>query len=215
MKIFIAGASGGIGRQTVERALQAGHLVTALIRDPSKLAIAHSNLRIVTGDILQPLTFAHHLQGQQVVISALGISGAGLFNDRPTVLYSRGCANLLAAIEQYGVGRIFCISASALEVSPVLPWYVRFAAKYILQKLLKHMYADLREMEAMVKASTTGWTIIRPPQLTDGPLTGQYRTAVNAYLRNGLKISRADVAHLIIHQLKNNGLIHTTVEMGY
>jgi putative NADH-flavin reductase len=118
-------------------------------------------------------------------------------------------------MEQYGVGRIFCISASALEVSPVLPWYVRFAAKYILQKLLKHMYADLREMEAIVKASTTGWTIIRPPQLTNGPLTGEYRTAVNAYLRNGLKISRADVAHLVIHQLNNNGFIHTTVEMGY
>jgi putative NADH-flavin reductase len=188
MKIFIAGASGGIGRQATEQALQAGHQVTALVRDPSKLPIIHPNLGIVTGDILRPLTFAHHLQEQQVVISALGISGAGLFNDRPTELYSTGCANLLAAMEEHGVGKIFCISASAIEISPVLPRYVRFAAKYILQNLLKHMYADLREMETIVKASISEWTIIRPPQLTNGPLTGQYRTAVNVYLKNGLKI---------------------------
>lgn len=215
IKIFIAGASGGIGREAVQQALQAGHQVTALVRDASKLPIVHPNLKIVTGDVLQPLTFSHHLQGQQVVISALGVSGAGLFNDKPTIIYSKGCANLLVAMEQYGISWIFCISASAVEISPVLPWYVRFAAKYILQKLLKHMYADLRKMETIVKAGKTNWTIIRPPQLTDGPSTGQYRMALNAYLRNGLKISRADVAHFMIHQLNNNELINTTVELGY
>lgn len=77
------------------------------------------------------------------------------------------------------------------------------------------MYADLRKMETIVTAGTTNWTIIRPPQLTDGPSTGQYRIAINAFLRNGLKISRADVAHFMIHQLNNHELINTTVELGY
>jgi putative NADH-flavin reductase len=214
MKLFIAGANGGIGRQAVEQALQAGHQVTALVRDPAKLALTHLNLRIVKGDIMQPDTFAHQLKGQQAVISALGVSGGSLFSDKPTTLYSQGNANLLKAMEQYGVKRIFCISASALDISPVIPWYVRLVAKYIIQKLLKHMYADLRRMENIIKASRTDWTIIRPPQLTDEPLTGHYRTALNTFLKDCLKISRANVAHFIVNDLTNEATYRTTVELA-
>jgi putative NADH-flavin reductase len=214
MNIFIAGANGGIGRRAVEQALQAGHRVTALVRDPAKLPLVHPNLTIVKGDIMQPETFAHQMEGQQVVLSALGVSG-GLLSDKPTTLYSQGNANLLKAMEQYSVKRFVCISASALDISPVIPWYFRLAAKYIVQKLLKHMYADLRQMESIVKASKADWTIIRPPQLTDGPLTGNYRMAVNQFLKNCLKISRADVAHWMLNNLYNETTYRATVEIAY
>jgi putative NADH-flavin reductase len=189
MKLFIAGANGGIGRQAVEQALQAGHQVTALVRDPAKLALTHLNLHIVKGDIMQPDTFAHQLKGQQVVISALGVSGGS-------------------------VKRIFCISASALEISPVIPWYVRLVAKYVIQNLLKHMYADLRRMENTIKASGTDWTIIRPPQLTNESLTGHYRTALNIFLKDCLKISRANVAHFIVNNITNEVTYQVTVEIA-
>ena len=214
MKLFIAGANGGIGSQAVEQALQAGHQVTALVRDPAKLALTHPDLRIIKGDIMQPDTFAHQLKGQQAVISALGVSGGNLFSDKPTTLYSQGNTNLLKAMEQHGVKRIFCISASALDISPVIPWYVRLVAKYIIQKLLKHMYADLRRMEDLIKAGKADWTIIRPPQLTNGPVTGNYRIAISVFLKNCLKISRADVAHFIVNNLTNELTYHTTVEIG-
>jgi putative NADH-flavin reductase len=77
------------------------------------------------------------------------------------------------------------------------------------------MYADLRRMEAIIKASSLDWTIIRPPQLTNGPVTGQYRTAVNAFLKNALKISRADVAHYMIHNAGNETTFKGIVEIGY
>jgi len=215
MNIFIAGANGGVGRQTVEQALNAGHRVTALVRDPAKLPVVHPNLRIIKGDIMQPKTFTSEMEGQEAVISGLGVSGGNLFNDKPTNLYSQGCGNLLTAMEQYGTKRIFCISASAVEISPVIPWHVRFVAKYVIQKLLKHMYADLRLMEDIVKASNADWTIIRPPQLTNGPLTGKYRTAVNQYLKDCLKISRADVAHLMVSTLDNKAFNRAIVEIAY
>ena len=40
------------------------------------------------------------------------------------------------------------------------------------------MYADLRAMEAELAASATDWTSVRPPKLTDKPLTGAYRRVV-------------------------------------
>jgi putative NADH-flavin reductase len=215
MNIFIAGANGGIGRQAVEQALNAGHIVTALVRDPAKLPVIHPNLRIIKGNIMQPETFASQMERQEVVISAIGVSGGNFFNDKPTSLYSQGCDKLLIAMEQYGVKRFFCISASAVEISPVIPWYVRLIAKYVIQKLLKHMYADLRLMEGIVKASNSDWTIIRPPQLTNGPLTGKFRTAVNQYLKDSLKISRADVAHLMINTMANKEFNRAIVEIAY
>lgn len=213
--ILIIGAAGGIGRQATELALAANHRVTAVLRDPTKLPLKHPNLAIVKGDILRRDTFEKYLPGTDLVISAIGVSGSGLGNDKPTTLYSAGAATLIAAMKQTGVKRVFFISASAIEISPALPSYVRFAEKYILQKLLKHMYADLREMEELVKENDLSWTIIRPPRLTDKPATGHYRTAINSFLKNSLKISRGDVAHFMINNAFNEKTYKGIVEIGY
>jgi putative NADH-flavin reductase len=215
MNILIIGAAGGIGHEAVLLALQENHKVTAVLRNPAKLPLTHPNLSIVQGDILQPATFEHHLRETDLTISAIGVSGANFFNDKPTTLYSEGNASLVSAMQRVGAKRAFFISASAVEISPVLPAFVRFVAKNFVQRMLRHMYADLRKMETVIKASSLDWTIIRPPQLTKGPVTGQYRTAVNAFLKNALKISRADVAHYMIHNAANETTYKGIVEIGY
>lgn len=213
-KLLIAGANGGIGRQCVELALQAGHHVTAILRNPAKLDLLHPNLELIKGDVMHPETFEDYLENIDAVISAIGVSG-GFGADKPTTLYSRGNANLLQAMSKKGVKRAFFISASAIEISPVLPFYVRLAEKYIVQKLLKHMYADIRIMEELIKESNADWTIIRPPQLDDKPVTGKYRVAVDAFLKNCLKISRADVAHYILNNITSKATYHVVIEIGY
>jgi putative NADH-flavin reductase len=208
--IVVLGANGGIGRQAVEIALKAGHRVTAILRDPANLALSHAALTIVKGDILRRETFESWLEGKNAVISAIGVRSNG-----PTTLYSAGNRNLLDAMRQTGVRRAFFVSASAIEISPVLPFYVRLAEKYIVQKILRNMYADLRIMEEVIKESDADWTIIRPPRLTDKPVTGQYRIAVNSFLKNCLSISRADVAHFMVNNIGNEALVKATVEIGY
>ena len=213
--ILIIGAGGGIGRQSVDLAMKANHHVPAVLRDPAKLPLTHPNLTIVQGDIFHPETFQQYLAAADLVLSAIGVSGSGFGSDKPTTLYSAGNATLIKAMEQTGTRRVFFISASAIEISPVLPFYVRFAEKYIVQKLLRHMYADLRQMEALIKDSDLDWTIIRPPQLSDKTVTGHYRTAINSFLKNCLKISRSDVAHFMIHNAHNEATYRAIVEIGY
>jgi len=210
LRILVLGANGGIGRQVVELALKTGHHVTALLRNPANLPLTHTNLEVVKGDIMQPATFEGYLQNQQAVISAIGVKGTG-----PTTLYSEGNRNLLNAMKKAGIGRAFFISASAIEISPVLPFYARFAAKYIVQRILRNMYADIRTMEKLVKESDTNWTIMRPPRLTNKPATGHYRFAINHFLKNSLSISRADVAHFMIHNINNEATRKATIEIGY
>ena len=213
-RVLIIGANGGIGRQCVQQALDAGHFVTALLRNPAKLTQTHPHLQIVKGDITDLSSIKKHFQHQDMVISALGVSG-GFGGDKPTTLYSQGAATILTLMQETEIRRAFFISASAIEISPVLPWYVRFAEKYIVQKLLKHMYADLRTMETIIKGTDLDWTIIRPPQLTNKPATGKYRFAANNFLENCLKISRGDVAHFIIKHMHDDGICKGVIEIGY
>jgi len=212
--ILVVGANGGIGRQTVEIALAAGHHVTAVLRQPANLPISHPLLEKVQGDVMRPETFEKNIEYHDAVISALGVKG-GFFSDKPTTLYSQGNANLIKLMHQRHIKRAYFISASALDISPVMPFYARFLARYVVQKLLRHMYADLREMERLVKDSSLDWTIVRPPRLTNKPVTGRYRFSINSFLKNCLSISRADVAHFMINNISNKEIYQATVEIGY
>ena len=114
-----------------------------------------------------------------------------------------------------GIKRAFFISASAIEVSPVQPFFVKVFTKYILQKILKNVYADQRIMETLVKGSDSNWTIMRPCRLVDKPITGNYRFAINGFLKNCLTISRADVAHFMVNNMDNEATYKATIEIAY
>ncbi len=209
-KLAVLGANGGTGRQVVEQALEQGHRVTAILRSPEKLNITHANLTRVKGDVLQPEALANLLEGKDAVISAIGLTSF-----KNTVLFSEGAKNTLAAMEKAGVSRAFFISASGLEINPSHSIMVRFATRFILQLLLKNMYADVWRMEAIVKKSGLNWTIMRPPRLTDKGLTGRYRFSINRFLDNGLTISRADLAHYMLSAVASEETFRKTVEVAY
>ncbi|HMG10536.1 MAG TPA: NAD(P)-binding oxidoreductase, partial [Mucilaginibacter sp.] len=81
-RLLVIGANGGIGRQCIEIALKAGHKVTAVLRKPANLTLAHHNLKVVQGDIMHPETFEKYLANTNAVISAIGVKG-GLLSDKP------------------------------------------------------------------------------------------------------------------------------------
>ena len=56
-------------------------------------------------------------------------------------------------------------------------------------------------MEQIVAASNLDWTIVRPPRLTNGPLTARYQIADNCFPSGKRTLSRADVAHFLLDEL--------------
>jgi putative NADH-flavin reductase len=209
MKLIIFGSTGGIGRNIVEQALNAGHHVTAIARNPSTLTIEHANLEIVKGDVFKPETFDRAMKEQDVVLSAVGINST-----KPTTVYSKGVSNIVKAMQKNGVQRIICVSASAVVTSPQLSFPIRMMTK-LLQRILRNMYADLLQMEKVVKQANLNWTVVRPPRLTKKPVTGKYRFAVNDWLSSCLSISRADVAHFMLHHIDDIDTYKSIVEVAY
>jgi NAD(P)-dependent dehydrogenase (short-subunit alcohol dehydrogenase family) len=56
MKLVVFGTTGGVGREVVRQALEVGHTVTAVVRDPAKLSaqaeVVHSDLSAPDLDVL-------------------------------------------------------------------------------------------------------------------------------------------------------------------
>lgn len=207
MKLVVLGATGGIGSKVVEEALAAGHEVTAVARHPSAIKIKHERLEVIQGDVLTPVTFRDAIAGKDAVVSSVGARDLA-----PTSVYSEGVANIMKAMQAGRVRRLFCISASGLD--PAI-WWQKLAAKLVLWRMLKHMYTDLVRMENEVIASDLDWTILRPPQLTNGPRTGRYQAVVNQQLKHGSRISRADVADYIVNHLNDRTTYGGIVELAY
>ena len=92
---------------------------------------------------------------EDAVISAVGKNSL-----KETTLYSTGNKNLLAMMEKTNTKRVFFISAAGLEINPSFNLFVKLTTKFVLQNLLKNMFADLIRMERIVKESKENWTII-------------------------------------------------------
>jgi putative NADH-flavin reductase len=207
VKLIVFGSTGGIGSQVLPQALAAGHTVTAVARNPAAITLRHERLTVVQADALEPRTLDQPLAGQDAVISALGVRTRA-----PTTVYSDGVANIMRAMRAANVRRLLCVSATGLDPGPLLQ---RWLAKPILWMLFKDMYTDLVRMEAEMRRSDLEWTIVRPPQLTDGSRTGQYHMAVNKHLTRGAQISRADVADYMLTHLDDQAAYRAQVEIAY
>ncbi|MGZ3673038.1 MAG: NAD(P)-dependent oxidoreductase, partial [Ktedonobacterales bacterium] len=146
MKLTVFGATGGTGAYVVRMALEAGHLVTAVARNPERVDIRHENLRVLRGDVLDFASVDQAVSGQDAVISCIGSTRG----QKPVTTYSAGTDNILRAMQAHGVKRFLCISANPLVVGNGDLLLDRIVLKPIVRQIFKESYADLRRMEAEV-----------------------------------------------------------------
>jgi putative NADH-flavin reductase len=212
MRLTVFGASGKTGRRLVEQALDAGHAVTAVVRDPTRLPIRHPRLQVVTADVLDPAAIAPTVAGADAVVSALGPHPP---RNRSSIM-SAGTASILAAMRTTGTSRLVVVSAAPVasdDHGTTLAY--RLLGGPLLRALLGGLYADMAAMEDTIKRSGVDWTILRPPWLSDRPRTGSWRQAKDGNLRGGARISRADLAAALLASLDDPDAVKATIAIGY
>ncbi|MDB6108462.1 MAG: Flavin reductase [Pedosphaera sp.] len=187
MKLFILGATGGIGRHLLQEGLERGHQVTAYVRSPQKLGSTHERLRVVEGDVFNADQMAQSMAGHDVVLSAFGPTTI-----RASTLRREFGRTLAAAMRKSGVRRTQVVSAAFLFRG------LGLFALLLKATLFRQMIPDMAGMEAEICQNDLDWTIVRPPRLTNGPARHTYRVADGSLPQGGFLISRADVAHFMI-----------------
>ncbi|CAM5328135.1 NAD(P)-dependent oxidoreductase [Streptomyces narbonensis] len=210
MKLTVFGATGGIGREIVHQALAAGHEVTAVVRDPARLAVTGERLVVHRADLTDPEALRPAVAGRDAVLSGLGARGRANAG-----VAARLTRSVLAAMEAERVRRLVVVSAAPLGPVAEGDGMLDKAALAVINRVLKDIYADLRVMESALAASATDWTSVRPPKLTDKPLTGRYRTVVGGNPPRGRTLARADVAHAMLAMIDAPTTVGQGVGVAY
>jgi len=203
MKVLVIGASGGVGREVVTQALDAGHEVTALLRRPEGFDVKHERLRAVKGDVLDRASLDAVMPGHDVVLTPFGPRSAS----GPQTLYTAGGANIVAAMKAAGVKRIIAVTSGGVEDDPGPPLIYRWVIKPLF---LQKGYDDHKRFEAMLKDSGLEWIVVRPYRLLDGPRTGRYRVSPRFLPAKPVGIHRADIADFMVKQLGSDEWLRQT-----
>lgn len=198
MRLAIFGANGPTGRLLTEQALGSGHTVAAVTRHPQSFPLRAPGLEIVEADVYDAEAVAAAVAGCDAVLSTLGTA----YSRRQITVYSTGAAHMLAAMRQHGVRRLVVVSSSAAE--PHHHADGGFLLNYVVQPLItrtigRTLYADMRRMEALVRASDVAWTILRPSGLFDTPTVTDYRISEGE--APGAFTARVDLAAAMLSQL--------------
>ncbi len=102
------------------------------------------------------------------MLSTLGVP----FTREPVNTYSKGTANIVAAMQSSGVTRLVVVSSTGAYPAPGrtgAPFALRLFEPVITKTIGKTVYDDIRRMESVVRDSDLDWTIVRPSGLFDLP----------------------------------------------
>ena len=206
LDIVIYGATGEVGSHAVREALDRGHRVTAVSRNPAKVEMQHSNLSVVKGDLLDRASIAEIVAGKDVVI----LSVRGVIGDSETpesalqFIAAEMIIDVLFRIEGSTPRLLHVGGSGSLEVESG----VLFAAtlpKILLPKNLEvEILGQILALEFYRKVDDVNWTYITPPKkFTNGPRTGVFRIGGDRALqdsRGRTRVSRADFAVALIDE---------------
>lgn len=221
LDIVIYGASGEVGSHVVQEALDRGHRVVAVSRNPAQLAMQHENLSAVKGDLLDTASVTETVTGRDVVI--LSVRGVIGDSGRPeSALQFIAAETLVDVLFRQGdqAPRLIHVGGSgSLEVEPG----VSFAAK--LPKILipKHLEIEiLGQILALWfyrKVDDVRWTYVTPPtNFTNGPRTGVFRIGGDRALkddRGRTRVSRADFAVALIDEAEQAKHVRRRISVAY
>lgn len=189
MKLVVLGATGRTGVQIIQSALAEGHSVTSFVRSPERLQSFRDRIAIKQGNLLDSNELAQVIRGHDAVLSGFGPRLPIAKEDRD--LLHRFSLSLTQAMRKAQVERTVVISTAFLFKDALIP--------YLFGRLFfPRVVVDASAMEQVLRDSGLDWTIVRPPELTDGPFTGRYRVREGHLPRLGIRISRANVGDFFI-----------------
>jgi putative NADH-flavin reductase len=203
MEIVVFGVTGNIGQRIAREALQRGHEVVGVVRDPSRATAPDPRVPLVRGDATDAGSVAEAARGADAVVSAIS-PRPGTTGSAPSL--ADAARGLIAGLKEAGVKRLLVVGgAGSLEVAPgkMLMELPDFPAAYMGEAV------EGRDSLAVFRAEGSGldWTFLSPAaEIGPGERTGRYRTTVDTFLADGEGrsfITYEDYAVAVLDELEN------------
>lgn len=204
MKIALIGGSGFVGSAVLAEALQRGHAVTALARQPGKLA-ARPGLTVVPADVLDPARVSAAVQGHDALVSAYnpGWTAPDLYDT-----FLAGSRAIVAGVKRAGLRRLLVVGgAGSLYVAPGVQLVdTEGFTAHVPPNVVPGARAARDALTELQAETGLDWTFLSPPaMLAPGERSGRYRSGGDELLMDGEQpagISVADLAVALIDELE-------------
>lgn len=203
MNIVLLGSTGNIGGHILAEALQRGHKVTAVTRDPAKLS-PEEGMSIRAGSTKDPSALASILRGHDTAVVSIR------WNENDV-------RQVMDAIRQSGVERaLFVIGAGSLLRDDGRRHYDHAAEKGTPAPTslpAVQAYDFIRTVEDL------DWTAISPSaSIAAGARTGKFRLGLDHLIedeKGESRISREDFAVAIVDEIEKPRHIRKRFTAGY
>ena len=193
-RIAVLGGSGRLGRLLLEKAVDAGHEVNALARNPSRIP-PRSGVNVIAGDGANAADVAGTIAGTEAVLMTLGHARGS-----PKDILARSAENVIGAMREHGVSRLVNVTAVVFVRGPDEPTLLPFRVTgTVFRVVTRSVVLDSRRQAEAIERSGLDWTLVRAPKLTERPEEG-YRVSLRADECSPL-VTRGDVAAFMLDQL--------------
>jgi len=209
MHIALYGATGKAGSRILTELLSRNYQVTAIVRDPTKLA-EQKGLTIVQGDISSAAEVAAKIKGADAVVSAYGPPAYDTDQLLPVTQY------LIDAVKENGKARLIIVGgAGSLEVAPGV---TVIQSGHLPPEWMSIAVSHANALE-MLRNSTINWTYFSPAGFfVPGERTGKFRLGTDQLIANekgDSRISLEDYAIALVDELEKPGHERARFTIGY
>jgi putative NADH-flavin reductase len=209
MHIALYGATGKSGSRILSELLSRGHQITAIVRDPAKLA-SQPGLTVVEGDVSSAEAIASKIAGIDAVVSAYAPPPDDTDQLLPVTERS------IQAAQQAGVPRLLIVGgAGSLEVAPGVSL---IASGHVPAEWLPIATSHAKALD-LLKKSSINWTYFSPAAFFEpGQRTGKFRLGKDALIANeqhDSRISLEDYAIALVDELESPQHERARFTIGY
>jgi putative NADH-flavin reductase len=214
LKIALIGATGRVGSRLLTEAVNRGHDVTAIMRNPEKLPL-RERVRVAPLDVNDTKALAEIIKGHDAIVHALnpfdGDSAATRTDNQ-----RQATASIVAAAKLGGIRRLVAVGGAGTLKHEGLRFmdHADFPAAW-----RGGAQATAVVNELLYKESDLDWTILSPSHwFRPGQRTGQFRLGLDDLLipsSGESRISIEDYAIALIDELEQPQHIQCRFTVGY
>lgn len=203
--IILIGASGFVGSAILEEALNRGHKVTALVRNPEKIQVKNENLTVLAVDATDVEALNKAVAGKDAVISAYN---PGWGNPRQYEEILENNPKIIEGVKKAGVQRLLVVGGAGVL-------YVQSGVRLMDSGTLPAEWIPAVKgqgelcLNVLSKENDIDWVYFAPPanlgNMSKGVRTGKYRLGTDTLLadeKGDSFISVEDYAVAMIDELE-------------